>query len=65
MTDCVQVGIPGGNAQLALPLQDLVFSQKTMAGCVGPPSPRCLRTLPEASIGKPVCEPELIKIHSS
>jgi hypothetical protein len=32
----VQVGIPGGNAQLTLPLQDLVFNQKTMAGCANP-----------------------------
>lgn len=30
----VQVGIPGGNAQLTLPLQDLVFNQKSMAGSI-------------------------------
>lgn len=30
----VQCGIPGGGAQITLPLQDLVFNQKKMAGSI-------------------------------
>lgn len=30
----LQVGIPGGNAQMQVPLQDLVFGQKKVAGTI-------------------------------
>ncbi len=30
----MQVGIPGGNAQMQVPLQDLVFGQKKVAGTI-------------------------------
>jgi hypothetical protein len=30
----LQIGIPGDNAQLTLPLQDLVFNQKKVVGSI-------------------------------
>ena len=29
-----QVGIPGGNAEITLPLQDVVFGQKAVTGSI-------------------------------